>query len=153
VESMAAKLDPLISKLGIAGSTLLFSFFAVVISLTLTVTVIALSEVRGLPILWVTMAIIIPLLLVPPVAYMLLKLIDSLNHSYKSLQVTQGKVKELSALVPVCSCCRKIRDDEAYWDRLEEYISNHAHGEMAHGTCPNCKDKNYADFLQEEGES
>jgi hypothetical protein len=55
-------------------------------------------------------------------------------------------VKELGGLLPICSNCKKIRDDEGYWSQIEEYISRHTHAEFSHGICPDCVQKLYPDF-------
>jgi hypothetical protein len=60
------------------------------------------------------------------------------------LQVTLAKVKVLSGLIPVCSNCKKIRDDKGYWNRLESYIEKHSDATFSHGMCPDCSDEIYS---------
>jgi len=48
------------------------------------------------------------------------------------------QVKTLQGLIPICSSCHKIRDDNGYWQRLEEYIEAHSDAEFSHGICPDC---------------
>ena len=50
--------------------------------------------------------------------------------------VAQAKV--LSGLLPTCACCKKIRDDEGYWNELEVYIDQHSEASFSHGLCPSC---------------
>ena len=52
-------------------------------------------------------------------------------------------VKALSGLLPICASCKKIRDDNGYWNQIEEYISNHSEAEFSHGLCPDCVKKMY----------
>jgi hypothetical protein len=40
--------------------------------------------------------------------------------------------------LPICSYCRKIRDDENYWHTVENYISHHTSTQFTHGICPSC---------------
>ena len=47
-------------------------------------------------------------------------------------------VKQLSGLLPICACCKKIRDDRGYWNQLEVYISAHSQADFTHGICPEC---------------
>ena len=54
------------------------------------------------------------------------------------LQKALQKVKTLSGLLPICSSCKKIRDDTGYWNILEHYISEHSDAEFTHGLCPEC---------------
>ncbi|MGO9612621.1 MAG: GAF domain-containing protein [Dissulfurispiraceae bacterium] len=48
------------------------------------------------------------------------------------------KVKTLSGMLPICSSCKKIRDDQGYWNQIETYISMHSEAEFTHGLCPDC---------------
>ncbi len=61
------------------------------------------------------------------------------------LQETLLEVKQLSGLLPICASCKKIRDDQGYWDRIESYIQKHSDVEFSHGMCPECSDKFYGD--------
>jgi PAS domain S-box-containing protein len=47
-------------------------------------------------------------------------------------------VKALSGLLPICSCCKKIRDDRGYWQSVEVYVRNHSDAEFSHSICPDC---------------
>ncbi len=53
------------------------------------------------------------------------------------------KVKTLSGLIPICSHCKKIRDDSGYWQKVEEYLSQHSDVDLSHGICPECLQKYY----------
>ncbi len=54
------------------------------------------------------------------------------------LQEALAKVKTLSGLLPICSSCKKIRDDKGYWNQIEKYIVDHSEAEFSHGICPQC---------------
>lgn len=64
------------------------------------------------------------------------------------LQEALDKVKQLSGLLPICSHCKKIRDDEGYWQQVEVYIRDHSEAEFSHGICPDCMKNFYADFYK-----
>ena len=49
-----------------------------------------------------------------------------------------SRIKQLEGIVPICSYCKKIRDDEDNWQRLESYISQHSEAQFSHGICPEC---------------
>lgn len=49
-----------------------------------------------------------------------------------------SKVRTLSGLLPICSHCKKIRDDKGYWNKLEDFVSRHSGAEFTHGICPEC---------------
>ncbi len=52
-------------------------------------------------------------------------------------------VKQLSGLIPICASCKKIRDDEGYWNQIEDYISKKADVKFSHGICSECSEKLY----------
>ena len=54
-------------------------------------------------------------------------------------------IKTLKGIVPICSHCKKIRDDKGYWNQIEVYIQDHSEAEFSHGMCPECSDKLYGD--------
>ncbi len=54
------------------------------------------------------------------------------------LQEAIAEVNTLSGMLPICSYCKKIRDDEGYWNQLESYISKHSEVQFSHGICPDC---------------
>ena len=56
----------------------------------------------------------------------------------KELQSAMAEVKTLREILPICSYCKKIRDDENYWDTVESYISRHTATRFSHGICPSC---------------
>lgn len=62
------------------------------------------------------------------------------------LQQALTQVKTLSGLLPICSGCKKIRDDQGYWNRIETYISQHSNAEFSHGICPDCAKQYFPDY-------
>lgn len=61
------------------------------------------------------------------------------------LQGALADVKTLSGLLPICSECKKIRNDSGYWDRLETYLEKHSDAEFTHSICEECAEKLYGD--------
>ncbi len=59
------------------------------------------------------------------------------------LQEALSKVKQLSGLLPICASCKKIRDDNGYWNQIESYLREHSEAEFSHGLCPECAQKLY----------
>ncbi|MCX7634413.1 MAG: PAS domain S-box protein [Syntrophales bacterium] len=59
------------------------------------------------------------------------------------LQDHLQKIKKLSGLLPICASCKKIRNDEGYWQQLETYIRDHSEAEFSHSLCPECVEKLY----------
>jgi hypothetical protein len=62
------------------------------------------------------------------------------------LQDALSKVKTLSGLLPICSSCKKVRDDKGYWKEVEEYIRDHSEADFSHGICPECVEKEIEEF-------
>ena len=50
------------------------------------------------------------------------------------------RVKQLQGLLPICSYCKKIRNDRNYWEQVEAYIAKHSEARFSHGVCPDCYD-------------
>ena len=61
------------------------------------------------------------------------------------LQKALDEIKTLKGIVPICSTCKKIRDDKGFWNSLESYIQKHSDASFSHGICPECSDKLYGD--------
>ena len=59
------------------------------------------------------------------------------------LAVAHNQVKTLEGLLPICAWCKRIRDDEEYWDRVEAYFNKHSAVDFTHGICPECREKSY----------
>jgi CheY-like chemotaxis protein len=57
------------------------------------------------------------------------------------LKKALAEIKTLKGFIPICASCKKIRDDEGYWDQLEAYISKHTEAVFSHGLCPDCVEK------------
>jgi len=64
-----------------------------------------------------------------------------LQTANRELSLTLSEVKVLNALLPICSYCKKIRDDKDYWHSVEIYISQHTDAQFTHGICPECNEK------------
>ena len=71
-------------------------------------------------------------------------LIRSISYSIErqklllQLEKTMRELKALKGILPICSFCKKIRDDKGYWNQIEAYISEHSEAEFSHGMCPEC---------------
>ncbi len=63
----------------------------------------------------------------------------------KELHDALEEVKTLQGILPICSQCKKIRDDKGYWNQIEGYIQKHSEAEFSHGMCPECSDDLYGD--------
>ena len=67
------------------------------------------------------------------------KIIDELQKAVKEIRTLRG-------ILPICSYCKKIRDDTGYWNQLEAYIRDHSNAEFSHSICQECAKKYYPDM-------
>lgn len=63
---------------------------------------------------------------------------DERDRLVQELRTALAEVKTLRAILPICSYCKKIRDDKNYWQSVEAYISRHTNATFSHGICPAC---------------
>jgi len=62
------------------------------------------------------------------------------------LQQALAEVKTLSGMLPICSSCKKIRDDKGYWTQIEHYVQTRSDAVFTHGLCPDCLERIEAEF-------
>ena len=67
------------------------------------------------------------------------RLIEELTESLK-------QVRTLSGLLPICASCKRIRDDQGYWQQVETYIADHTNADFTHGICPDCLEKSKSEI-------
>lgn len=71
-----------------------------------------------------------------------------LRAKNEQLQQALDHVKRLGGLLPICANCKKIRDDQGYWQDVAIYIRDHSEADFTHGICPDCIQKLYPDFYR-----
>ena len=71
---------------------------------------------------------------------------DSLLATNRKLAEALSRVKELTGLLPICSYCRRVRNDQNYWGQMEAYLVEHSDLKLSHGVCDDCFDKQAADL-------
>jgi len=64
------------------------------------------------------------------------------------LQEALAEIRTLKGFIPICASCKKIRDDEGYWNQLEAYISKHTDAIFTHSICPQCAEKYKAEIKE-----
>ncbi len=68
----------------------------------------------------------------------MVQLQQNLNERVAELREALASVKQLGGLLPICSYCKKIRDDHNYWQQVESYVGEHSHAKFSHSICPEC---------------
>ena len=71
-----------------------------------------------------------------------------LENRAVQLENALAQVKRLNSLLPICSSCKKIRDDQGYWQQIEDYISEHADVDFSHSICPDCMRELYPEHAE-----
>ena len=71
---------------------------------------------------------------------------DELIVHKEKLEAALARIKTLGGMLPICSHCKKIRDDKGYWNQVESYIHEHTDAEFSHSICPDCAKKHYPDL-------
>ncbi len=71
----------------------------------------------------------------------ILRLQAELGARVKELELALANVKLLQGLLPICCYCKKIRNDQNYWQQVDTYIADHSEAQFTHGICPECRDK------------
>lgn len=63
---------------------------------------------------------------------------EALASQVMELRTALEHIKTLQGIIPICSYCKKIRDDQGYWNQVEAYLSRHSDAKFSHGFCPEC---------------
>ncbi len=74
-----------------------------------------------------------------------LQILDMLFSTYEKITLQKREleqalqtIKQLKGLLPICASCKKIRDDEGFWNSVEAYIEDHSDAIFSHSICPDC---------------
>jgi hypothetical protein len=76
-------------------------------------------------------------------SYLVLRAEKVLLDEKGKLQDALDEIKTLRGIIPICSHCKQIRDDEGIWQKIEKYIHEHSEASFSHGICPDCLRKHY----------
>ena len=78
---------------------------------------------------------------------------EDLARANEELKRQLEEIRTLREILPICTSCKKIRDDRGYWNQLETYIRDHFDAEFSHGLCPECARKLYPDYIEHIGKA
>jgi phosphoserine phosphatase RsbU/P len=76
-----------------------------------------------------------------------IRLQNRLSERVEELQAALDEVERLEGLIPICSYCKNVRNEEDYWERVEQYVQSRSTVRFSHGICPSCLEK----LEEEEG--
>jgi len=138
------QLNELIDTRGIGLVTIVGTFLTILFSVFINLMGLAFFDGSGQKYVWIA-SVVCPLMITPPFMYVLLRLNYRLNEANNELQQAIDEVQVLRGLLPICSSCKKIRDDQGYWNHIEGYIAAHSKAEFTHSICPDCWEKFYGE--------
>ena len=64
----------------------------------------------------------------------------------EELKKALKEIKTLRGILPLCSYCKKIRNDKGYWEQVDVYIQQHTEADISHSICPECAKEHYSDL-------
>jgi DNA-binding response OmpR family regulator len=74
----------------------------------------------------------------------------ALLEKNEQLQRALREINTLRGIIPICASCKRIRDDQGYWNQIESYIREHSLATFTHGICPECSQRLYPDLIHAE---
>ena len=90
--------------------------------------------------------------LIPVFIFLLIAFIYLFIKRSQKLIRANREIKHLQGIIPICSVCKKIRDEEGFWQQIESYISSHSDADFSHGICNDCARKMYGEeFTKKPG--
>ena len=78
--------------------------------------------------------------------YHLLLLFNQILIALAILFIALTEVQTLQGFIPICAHCHNIRNDNGFWERIEQYIQERTHAQFSHGICPDCKRELYPEL-------
>jgi hypothetical protein len=67
-------------------------------------------------------------------------------RSNAALRAALEKVRTLEGLLPICTSCKRVRDDTGYWSQIDTYLHQHTNASLSHGFCPECAAKAFQEL-------
>jgi len=79
-----------------------------------------------------------------------IQLEKSLRQKNAELSEALAHIKQLKGILPICMHCKKIRNDENYWQQVEEYVASHSEADFSHSICPECLEEHYPEYAKKK---
>ena len=73
---------------------------------------------------------------------------DERQNLIVRLQQALAQMEMFRGILPICSSCKKIRDDNGFWYEIERYIASHSQAQFSHSICPDCEEELYPDYSE-----
>ncbi|MBN1781343.1 response regulator [bacterium] len=86
--------------------------------------------------------------------FMKMKMLNlELGARTAELEKALEEIQTLRGILPICAGCKNIRNDEGFWEKVEDYLERNSSVSFTHGLCPDCQTKLYGDFLKDNTDS
>jgi len=150
----------LLNRYGVIKTTVFVSVTCIIVSLLITATFWEYFGLQNLGFV-LLVAFLCPTFIAPPVIFALCHLTENIQKNKKELETYKNsletmveertkelkkaldELKTLKGILPICSYCKMIRDDQGNWNEIDVYIRKHSEAEFTHGICPGCLKKHY----------
>lgn len=80
----------------------------------------------------------------------LLAMQDRLAARVRELRHALDRIRTLEGILPICSFCKKVRDDDGYWNEVDAYVQTRSLAEFSHSLCPDCIREQYPELAEED---
>ncbi len=101
------------------------------------------SNLETITILLTMAGVLISMIIAFVTTFVVVKSEQKLQDEKNKLQAALDEIKTLRGIIPICSHCRQVRDDEGLWKQIEDYIRSHSEAMFSHGICPDCLKEHY----------
>ncbi len=106
------------------------------------------SRLENITVVLTIVGVLLSVIIAFIATYLVVKAEKGLQDEKDKLQKALDEIKTLRGIIPICSHCKQIRDDEGLWKQMEEYIHAHSEAEFSHGICPSCMRKHYPEHFE-----
>ncbi len=127
----------MINKFGHLRIVIFITLLSIIISLLITFIIFDIFG-EGIKAQAIFTAVLAPLLIASIVSWFVIGLLIKVEERTNDLENALKEIKILKDILPICSYCKNIRDDEGSWKQMESYISSHSDTQFSHGICPDC---------------
>jgi hypothetical protein len=122
--------------------------FSALAALAITLTIGVATDTQ-IAMRMIVTPVIAATLIAPPASYFALRLLSKLMAAEdRNVQLLQ-EIRKLSELLPICSHCREIRDEDGHWITLEKHLAQRAGTAFSHGVCPTCLEAHYPEYTRD----
>lgn len=107
------------------------------------------SKLENVTVVLTVTGVLLSILISFSASYLVIRSERLVVNEKNKLQKALDEIKTLRGIIPICSHCKQIRDDEGLWKQIEEYLHAHSDAEFSHSICPKCMKKHYPEEYED----